>query len=258
MKRLGLLTRYILLLAFLMPSLAQAQYYNKEVKAEILVEKTSEFYTFIASAENITPSDYSLRYDFMVFRRDENGNIAKSNQENRFFLGGNQKELLAQTTVNFNEEGNIVIVLLIYDLNDKPIGQDRIELADGGRTEIELLPAAAEDVANQDQAAPADGFVLEGLVLEKTITKIGRDFYRYFWQDWNLREIRTNKNILIEEVPARGRATRLSVKVEDRLVWQFFGQPKKDFLVEMAQISMQRVIRELQRLQQQQEELVRY
>ena len=78
MKRLGLLTRYILLLAFLMPSLAQAQYYNKEVKAEILVEKTSEFYTFIASAENITPSDYSLRYDFMVFRRDENGNIAKS------------------------------------------------------------------------------------------------------------------------------------------------------------------------------------
>lgn len=258
MERQGLIWRYILLIAFLVPPMAQAQYYNKEVKAQILVERTSEFYTFIASAENVTPSDYSLRYDFMVFRKDENDNIAKSSQEDRFFLEGNQKQLLSQTTVNFNEEGNIVIVLLIYDLNDKPIGQDRIELADGGQTQLQIQQPVEEETVNQDQAAPADGFVLEGLVLEKTITKIGRDFYRYFWQDWNLRQIRTNKNILIEEVPARGRATRLSVKVEDRLVWQFFGQPKKDFLVEMADISMQRVIRELQRLQRQQEELIRY
>lgn len=248
-----------MLLVFFIPlGAAHAQFYNKEVRARILVERNSEFYTFKATAENITPSDLSLRYDLMLFVKDENGNVNKSNQENRFFLKANEKLLLGQATVNYNAEGNITLVLLIYDLNDKPIGQDRIELKDGGRSVIEDISQREVADISPDQAVPQDGYVLDGLVLKKTITKPGKDFYNLFFQDYYNRGIKTTKNIFIEEVPGRGRSTRISVKVEERLVWQFFSQPRRDFLKKMADIAMQRVLRELQRLQQVKDEFIRY
>lgn len=235
-----------------------SQFYNKEVKAKIIVEQNSEFYTFKASAENMTPSDYSLRYDFMVFRKDAQGNTSKNNQENRFFLKANEKLILSSTAINYNTDGRIIIVLAIYDENNNPIGQDRLDLAKGGRTpEKEMMPEEVK-LSSQDQAKPNDGFVLGGFVIENTITKVGRDFYRYFYSDYFNRGIKTQTNISIDEVPGRGRTTMISVEVGDRLVWRFFSQPRKDFLKKMAGIAMQRSIAQLQRIEQQKEQITRY
>ncbi|PVW14514.1 CsgE family curli-type amyloid fiber assembly protein [Marixanthomonas spongiae] len=234
-----------------------AQFYNKEVKAEILIEKNSEFTTFKASAENLTPSDYSLQYDFMVFKTGANGNTSKSNQVHDFFIKGNDKILLSQVNINYNEEGKIILVLLLYDKDGKPIGKDRIVLEHGGKTELD--PQREQVVApSQDQAKPQDGFIINGLVIEDTLTKAGRDFYRYFYSDYYNRGIISAKNITIEEAPGRGRTTRISVKVGDDLVWQFFSQPRKEFLKQMARTALDRSIAYLQRLQQQKEQITRY
>jgi hypothetical protein len=113
-------------------------------------------------------------------------------------------------------------------------------------------------MSSQDQAKPQDGFVLNGFVIENTITKAGRDFYKYFYAEYFNKGILTTKNIIIEEVPARSRFTRISVKVEDQLVWQFFSQPKKEFLKEMAQTALARSIIRLQQLEKQNDELIQY
>ncbi len=234
------------------------QFYNKEVDAKIEVEQNSEFYTFKATAENSTPSDLNLRYDFMVFKRDNGGNTAKSSQVDRFFLNANQKTILSTMTINYGVKNNIILVLVIYDEKDKPIGQDRLELPLGGQTPVDKLKAPPATVNSEDQAKLNDGFVLGGLVVENTITKAGRDFYRYFYSDYFNRGIKSTVNIHIDEVPGRGRTTLLSVKVDDKLVWQFFSQPRKDFLMKMASTAIQRTIMQLQRMQQQQEQLTRY
>ena len=228
-----------------------AQFYNKEVKAKLLVEQNSEYYTFKATAENTTPSALNLRYDFMLFKQDEKGNTTKTNQENRFYLEANQKLILSSVTVNYYVEGKIIILLVIYDEKDKPIGQDRIELPLGGKTPLEQMKQSDSGPRSNDQAKPQDGFVLGGLVIENTITKLGRDFYRYFYADYYNREIQAAVNIYIDEVPGRGRTTLVSVKVGEQLVWQFLSQPKKEFLKKMAELAMQRTIMQLQRLQQQ-------
>ncbi len=234
-----------------------AQYFNKEVKAEILVERNSEFKTFKASAENLTPSDYPLQYDFMVFKEDAKGNIAKSSQANDFFIKGNQKILLAQVNINFNEDAKIILVLLLYDKDGKPIGKDRLVLEEGGKTEIDSQREQPA-VNSQDQAKPQDGFVINGLIIENTLTKAGRDFHRYFYSEYYNRGIISAKNITIDEAPGRGRTTRISVKVGDDLVWQFFSQPRKEFLKQMAQTALNRAIAHLQRLQQQNQQITRY
>ena len=77
----------ILLFGFITIPTAHAQFYNKEVKAEVLVEKNSEFTTFKATAENLTPSDYSLQYDFMVFKTDANNNTTKRRSDNNTTKG---------------------------------------------------------------------------------------------------------------------------------------------------------------------------
>ena len=238
-----------------------AQFYNKEFVARIDVTKDSEFYTFNATAENLTPTDVDLRYDFSVFKADANDNVSKSNQDHLFFLKGNEKVLLSTTAVNFNEDGKITILLVLYDQDNKPVGQDRIELKnENGYQEVEQERLSLQRVAtNGDQAAPQDGFVLGGLVVQKTLTKAGRDFHKYFYAEYFNLGISTNKNILIEEVPGRFRNTRISVKIDDKVLWQFFSQPKKSFLQSMAKTALERCIAYLQQLQQQNDNsLTRY
>ncbi len=237
---------------------AQAQFYNKEFVAKIYVDRNSEFFTFTATAENLTPADVSLRYEFTLYKADENNNITKNTSGDRFFLKGNEKLVLANGTVNYNEQGKLTILLVLYDLDDKPVGQDRIELTNENGYQELVDPHNEEMPLNQDQAAPQDGFVLDGLVVENTLTKAGRDFYKYFYAEYYNRQVKTKKNIIIEEVPGRFRNTRISVKIDDQLLWQFFAQPKKSFLQKMASTALDRCIAYLQQLQQQKNTLTHY
>ncbi len=227
-----------------------AQIFNQEVAASVRFEKSSEYYTFYALAENKTSADLNLRYEYMVFKTDDNGNTSKSSQGNRFFIEGNQIIGLSSVTINYAVESKIIIVLLIYDSEDNPIGKERIVLPEGGRTILNDKPVQ-QNTNNQDLAKPEDGYYLKGLVIENTITKAGRDFYRYFFSDYYNKGIKTIHNIVIEEVPGRSRNTMVSVLVKDQLVWRFFSQPRKDFLIEQAKIAMARVIRQLQYLDKQ-------
>ncbi|MCB0465907.1 MAG: hypothetical protein KDC78_09605 [Aequorivita sp.] len=228
-----------------------AQFYNKEFKAKILVRNDGEFYTFAATAENLTPTDVNLRYDFSLFKKDDNNNTSKSNQANLFFLKGNEKKILSTVTVNYNEEGRIILLLVIYNSDDKPVGKDRIELnSENGFQKIvkdKLNPPDNQE--SKDEAAPQDGVILGGLVIQKTLTKAGRDFYKYFYSEYYNQQINTKKNIFIEEVPGKFRNTRISVKIDDQLLWQFFSQPKKSYLQSMATTALDRCIAYLQKLE---------
>src|SRR5690554_1103857 len=177
--------------------------------------------------------DVNLKYDFNLYRADANGNISKSNQSNLIFLKGNEKKVLSTVTVNHNEEGQITLLLVLYDMDGKPVGLKRIELnSNNGYQEIvtEEVSPEEEEAISQDQAQPQDGFIMDGLIVENTITKSGRDFHKYFYSDYYNRGIRTKKNIIIEEVPGKMRSTRISVKIDDQVLIQFFSQPNKTFL----------------------------
>lgn len=249
---------FIILLAFLSGIFCHAQFYNKEIKAEIFVEQNSEFYTFKAIAENNAQADYDLNYDFMVFSKDTKGNTSNTSQSNGFFMKANEKIILATTAINYNTEGTIIIVLVIYDLKGKPLGQDRLELPKGGKTTVKEMSLKKKNNNTVSQTKAKDGFELSGLVIENTITKIGRDFHRYFYSDYYNRGIKASTNISIEEVPGRGRTTMISILVGEKLVWRFFSQPRKEFLKKMAGIALQRTIMQLQQIQKQKDEFIKY
>lgn len=229
-----------------------AQFYNKEYVADVVVKKDSEFFTFSATAENITPTDINLKYDFSVYRTDSNKNISRSNQSNLFFLKGNEKKVLSAVTINHNEEGEVTLLLILYDMDGKPVGQKRIALnSDNGYQELinSEKGSPEKEATNLDQAKPQDGFKMDGLIVENTITKAGRDFYKYFYSEYFNRGIQTDINIIIEEVPGKMRSTRISVKMDNQVLWQFFSQPNKTFLQTMALTALDRCIAYLQQVE---------
>jgi hypothetical protein len=251
-RKTNIVKMFIVSGALLLSGSCFSQFYNKEIVAKIKVEDRGEFLNFSATAENVTPAGHNLRYDFTLFKKDGAGNVTKSNQGNRFYLEPNQKVILSSTQVNRSDEGGIILLLMIYDQDDKPVGKDRLEFKITEESIQEIKEQEKQVIAlPKDQAKPQDGVIINGLVIENTITKAGRDFYRYFYSEYYNREIVSPQNIEIEEVPGRGRMTRISVNVGDQLVMRFFAQPKKEYLKQMANVTLARVLAQIQRLEQQ-------
>ena len=251
----------VILMTFFFVVTGFSQQYNKEVIAKINVEKNSEFFTFTTTAENLMATGYSLRYELMSFKTDANNNTSKNSQENRFVLSPHEKLILSSLSLNINEEGKIILVLVFYDLDDKPISQDRVVLTyNGEQLEIETTNPKPIKIVESDQSKPQDGFEIEGLVIENTVTKAGRDFYRYYYSEYLNKQIKTDKNIIIEEALAGFsiRSSKITVKVDNQLVWQFFAQPRKDFLKKMASAALSRSIAKLQQIEKQKDNIIQY
>ncbi len=234
-----------------------AQFSNKEIKGQILIEKNSEFYTFRAAAINQTPTAINLRYEFSFFKKDSvTNNTSKSSQGNYFLLESYEKKVLSSVTVNYTVSDKVTLLLVIYDKDNKPLGSDRIVLEEGGKTKIDIK--APIQRISKDLAVSQDGVFLEGVVSQKTLTKSGRDFYREFYLLYYNAQIRSQKNINIKEVPGRRRNTLITVEVDGNLVMQFFAQPRKEYLKTMARATMQRVTSYLRRSQNQDNQLIQY
>lgn len=261
-KRIGLSTFFLSFFLFSSVRL-NAQLYNKQVKATIKATQNSEYVTFTAIAENLTISGYSLSYDFMAFFNDANGNTTKNSESNGFFIKNNEKLLLASKTINNNIGGKVILVFFIYDIDNKPIGKDRVVVKSDGNNNLIITydekPKSINKPVSKDQDTSAkDGIFLEGFVIQKTLTKVGRDFYKYFFSEYYNKKIKSGKNILIKEVPGRGRTTKIIVLVDNVEVWQFFSRPNKTFLKQMASFALQKCIKQLQNLAKQNNGITRY
>ena len=75
---------------------------------------------------------------------------------------------------------------------------------------------------------------IDGLIVDETITKIGRDFYDVFHRQWEAPPMATNYTILIKELPARGNSSLVSLSVNEVKVFEQVMQPRYDVIEEVA------------------------
>ncbi len=75
---------------------------------------------------------------------------------------------------------------------------------------------------------------IDGLLVDETKTKSGRDFYEYFYQDWEAPKTAKNYTIFITERPYRLTTTQVEVKINETLVFQSFLQPRGDIIEMLA------------------------
>lgn len=124
-----------------------------------------------------------------------------------------------------------------------------------------LLAGAKEANAQQKQPQPQDSVILDkrikpidleqlgqyeqnirnsaeleidGLIVDKTITKVGRDFYDVFQRQWEAPPMAQNFTIQIEELPSRGNITIVSLSVNEDKLFEQPLQPRYDIIEEVA------------------------
>lgn len=227
-----------------------AQNFNLEVEAIINTnDAKDDLLEVIGVATNKTETDFSLRYELSVITSDGRNNSSKNSQSGRFTLAPYETKELSKTSVSVNPSQRTILLLVLYDVDDKVVGTAR-KVYDEEEQE-----KAQEQMSFQKEN---EGIILEGMVTERTKTKPGKDFYDYFYQNYSLSPNKTNRMIHVDEVISFGRTTRITVKVEDRIVHQFFARPKLDYLKEQADAALRQVNRYVEYLDNRNEYNTKY
>ncbi len=94
-----------------------------------------------------------------------------------------------------------------------------------------LRPRPAGDSARTEEHR-RDPFRMEidGLVVDETQSKIGRDFYDAFYAGWEAPQGAVNFTVTVREQPVPSRGARVTVQVNDEMVFRANLQPKLDYI----------------------------
>ncbi|MEX2595233.1 MAG: CsgE family curli-type amyloid fiber assembly protein [Anditalea sp.] len=75
---------------------------------------------------------------------------------------------------------------------------------------------------------------IDGLLIDETKTKSGRDFFDYFYRHWEAPPEARNYSIFIKESPFRLSTTMIEVFINETRVIQSFLQPRAEFVEALA------------------------
>ncbi|PIB30305.1 hypothetical protein BFP78_14765 [Gaetbulibacter sp. 5U11] len=241
-----------------------AQLVNNEVEAKIETAQQNDFTTIKATAFNKTEITKSLIFKLMVFDKEESVDNLLEDQKQRFIISANQKIELAEASFNSVGDQPVICVMLIYDLDNNLIGQDRVVYNDKSNLDIKnkqkLLEKLTEEQANSKDVNrdKRDGLELKGIVVEDTKTKPGRDFYKLFYSLYTQNNINGNKVVTIKEVLALGRNTKIEVIVGDDEIFSFFVRPSLEYLTKMNDYAIINVYKHFKKLENESKTIKRY
>jgi hypothetical protein len=232
-----------ILCCFLVNFIGYAQLYNTNVEARIKLNTESELLEISGIAYNKTEIDQSLRYVLSVIKTNPaNSNRSKNDQQGRIVINAGETKILSNTSINLAVESKVIILLLIYDLDNNIIGKDRKVLNDDTEEEIEEEESEKEELATQDVSTTnEDGVMLKGVVIEDTKTKPGRDFYSIFYSSYLTSQVNGDKIVTIKESLALGTNTKIAVLVGDEVVLEFFARPQESYLKSLSDVAIKRV-----------------
>ena len=82
---------------------------------------------------------------------------------------------------------------------------------------------------------------IEGLIVDETRTKIGRDFYDIFYNKWVAPQNVKDFTITISEKPMPRLGALVSIQINDMHVFSDFVQPRWEIIEERAEVGIEQV-----------------
>jgi len=217
------------------------QIYNTEVAADLELISEGEFLQITGFANNKTDVNKSLRFVISIFNKDSlTDNTTKNTKEGRFVLGPSERKSLGNTAVNMSEKNQTILLLLIYDEDDQVVGKDRVVLNEiNTALDFKKRLAKKNEVSQDIASSGEDGVVgLRGIIVENTLTKPGRDFFTAYVSEYNYRKINGEKILEVKELLALGSNTQIQLKSDEQIIFQFFVNPRSDYIDQMVDIAI--------------------
>jgi curli production assembly/transport component CsgE len=79
---------------------------------------------------------------------------------------------------------------------------------------------------------------IDGMLIDETKTKGGRDFFEQFYMKWESPPNAKNFTIFVSESPYRLTVTQIEVKLNETLVFRSFLQPRAEIIEEYAEYAV--------------------
>lgn len=223
-----------------------SQNLNKDIKPKIEVEEVENILSATGTVENLKSEFRNISFKLTVFKKNKlNSNRSDNAQDGRVTLEPIQKVLLSKTQVNRSKDDQIIILLLIYDEDNNIIGKDRVVFGGDEETKVSILK-------------PKDGLEMIGIVSNETKTKLGNDFYDFFYSEFSKLNIKSQKIITVQEELTFGRTTKISVKIDNDVVEEFIARPDEDFLKYMAETSSAKIFKYFKNIEKQAKFITQY
>jgi len=156
---------------------------------------------------------------------------------------------LSTTRINRNTKDRLIILLLIYDENEKLVGTNRHVINDNKDKELikqEFTTMLDSDLEQEDISY--NKIELKGIVVDQTKTKAGRDFYQLFYSNYLSYNINSEHIITISELITLGNNTKINVSILDQIIFTFFVKTQYDYLRSMSDSALNRTMRYLESL----------
>lgn len=232
---------FVFILFFFNFQFACSQVVYKEVKAKIDIEEVENILSITGTAENLKAEFKNISFKLTVFKKNLSNNSKSDNaQTGRITLEPLKKVILSNTQINITKDDRVIILLLIYDENNNIIGKERIVFGDDEQSSIKDLK-------------PNDGIEMTGVVLNETKTKLGNDFYDYFYSLYSKLKINSPKIVTIQEELTFGRTTKIIISIDNEMLTEFIAMPDDDFLSYMAENSSEEVFKYLKEKEKEKE-----
>jgi hypothetical protein len=244
MKSLIFKLAFILFFANMQTISSQTVY--KEVKAKIEVEEIENILSITGTAENLKAVYKNISFKLSVFKKNKSNDNKSSNmQDGRMTLEPINKVILSKTQINRGKDDQIIVLLLIYDENNVIIGKDRIVFGQEEEPKVSVLK-------------PNDGLEMIGIVSNETKTKLGNDFYDFFYSEFSKLKINSNKIIYVQEELTFGRTTKIIVNIDGEIIEEFIARPEEDFLKYMSQTASSKVFKYFKNIEKQNKSIMQY
>ena len=107
----------------------------------------------------------------------------------------------------------------------------------------ESLVKLLEEVKSAETKVVEDADLeIDGLLIDETKTKSGRDFFDIFYMNWQAPQNARNYSIFVRENPYRLMTTQIEVKLNETTVFRSFLQPRADIIQQQAEYAVSQTL----------------
>lgn len=156
--------------------------------------------------------------------------------------------IISETDINLKKFKYFVVTLKVYDSKKNYLGSDTLYSTEVNpqyvRPPAPPKPIVKKDLPksqqnqNQNQSQNLDALEIDGLILDETRSKIARDFYELFYNNWVPPYGVKDFLITIRELPGRGLGATVSIEVNNTVVLNRSLMPRGGVVEEEVGISI--------------------
>ncbi len=186
----------------------------------------------------------ALSYALQLKKIGPTGNVMTT-QSGSFTLEPDEEKSLTNVTINLGATAAFEINFKVFDderiVTTKQMKSDEVFMQKFRA--LQPLPSPntpqketkQETEKKQKPRNAVDALEIDGLILDETRSKTGRDFYDIFYNKWVAPAEARDFSITIRELPSRGRSARIAVEVNGNILFSRFLQPRQDILELLAE-----------------------